>query len=809
MTDLLTSLLQRLRVWVLAEPGGGWPAAGTLRTPWRASRSWDRPRDRMGSEVASTADIQLSALRVMLLASVVLAGVVGLHSAVMALLRGKPWAVVIVVVVLSLLGAAIRQARRNSQGGAILLLCAVYAASLAITISTGQQPELSRLGYVLSYTTPLVAGLLINWRLALALMALNSLLFVLAVTGYQAPQLPQQDVRLPQSLFYVHAALFMFFNLCLPLAVFRLVDGMGKIQHRLRSSRELSEQVFQAGSAPTLVCGPANEVLRANKPFLLLCGLDDEQALHGLPLTELLSAPDGEPRAWRPEAGLRWCLRAGAGPREVELRSAHSIGRRLRAYGFDDVTELRRMQAHLAESVLREARATWHDPLTGLPNRGRCIQQLDALCAQGLAGPAVALLTLRISNLRQLNARYGVSACDELLQAFVRDLLAGLPAGTEVARVRGSVIALQIRACEDGDEMLVQMRRLCASLPTQAMAAAQPVVLDLVFGLVAVREQLTRQPGHIDGAELLRCCELALDMGQDPRWRQEFNGFGVFDATTARAVERGMAIEAELPQALSQGQLHLLYQPKLRPDGSLLGFEALVRWTSPALGAVSPVEFIPVAEACGLVGGITDWVVEAACAQLGRWRAGASAAAPYHVAVNLSAHDLERSDLFDMLTGALARHGVTASQLELEVTESALTRQPARALQQLQRLHEAGFTIAIDDFGTGYSSLAKLVDLPIDVLKIDRSFLRQLPGDLRRERVVRSVVSLAHSLKLRVVAEGVESGQQLAFLQALGVHGLQGYLFGRPELPGHWQDLMRHGRMPGPATTETASVTPP
>nr|WP_316642283.1 GGDEF domain-containing phosphodiesterase [uncultured Roseateles sp.] len=813
MTELLTSLLLRLRVWVLAEPGGGSgrPAAGDLRSPWRASRSWDRPRDRLGRGVASTADIQLSALRVMLLASVVLAAVVGLHSAVMAVLRGKPWAVVIVVVVLGLLGAAIRQARRNSHAGAILLLGAVYAAALAITVSTGQQPELSRLGYVLSYTTPLVAGLLINWRLALALMVLNSVCFALAVSGYQAPQLPQQDVRLPQSLFYVHAALFMFFNLCLPLAVFRLVDGMRSIQHRLRGSRELSEQVFQAGSAPTLVCGPANEVLRANQPFLQLCGLDEETALHGLPLSELLTAPDGEPRAWRPEAGLRWCLQAGAGPREVELRSAHSIGRRLRAYGFDDVTELRRMQAHLAESVLREARATWHDPLTGLPNRSRCIQQLDALCAQGTAGPAVALLTLRIANLRQLNARYGVSACDELLQRFVRDLRVALPAAAEVARVRGSVIALQLPTGSDADETLAQMRRLCASLPVQAMAATQPVVLDLVFGLVAVRELLTRRPGAVDGAELLRCCELALDMGQDPRWRQEFNGFGVFDATTARAVERGMAIEAELPQALSDGQLHLLYQPKLRPDGSLLGFEALVRWISPALSAVSPVEFIPVAEACGLVGGITDWVVEAACAQMGRWRAEAGTAAPdrpYHVAVNLSAHDLERGDLFDMLSAALARHGVTASQLELEVTESALTRQPALALQQLQRLHEAGFTIAIDDFGTGYSSLAKLVDLPIDVLKIDRSFLRQLPGDLRRERVVRSVVSLAHSLHLRVVAEGVESGQQLVFLQALGVHGLQGYLFGRPELPGHWRELMRLGRMPGPVIAETAQLTP-
>jgi EAL domain-containing protein (putative c-di-GMP-specific phosphodiesterase class I) len=312
---------------------------------------------------------------------------------------------------------------------------------------------------------------------------------------------------------------------------------------------------------------------------------------------------------------------------------------------------------------------------------------------------------------------------------------------------------------------------------------------------LSVRDLLADQ-GDADGAELLRCSELALDMAQDPRWREEVDGLMVFNAETARSVARGMAIEAELPQALGRRQLHLLYQPKLSPDGGLLGFEALVRWNSPALGAVSPVEFIPVAEACGLVGGITDWVIEAACEQLAAWRRDlGEAAGACHVAVNLSARDLERATLFDTLMGSLARHGVRPAQLELEVTESALARQPAQALQQLQRLHEAGFRIAIDDFGTGYSSLAKLVDLPINVLKIDRSFLRQLPGDARRERVVRSMVSLAHSLKLRVVAEGVETGPQALFLQALGVQGLQGYLYGRPQAAGHWQGLIRSGRL--------------
>jgi diguanylate cyclase (GGDEF)-like protein len=785
MISVPSTAIRRWRAWILAEPATGTPDA---------------------------ADIQLSALRVVLLACLVLACIVGVHSVVMALLLGRPWAVLIVVGVVVLLGAAILRAQRDSPAGALLLLLAVYATGLGITVSTGSQPELSRLGYVISYMTPLVAGLLLNWRLALGLMLLNCLCFALAISGYQAPQLPQQQVRLPYSLVYVHATLFMFFNLCLPLAVFRMVAGMRQTQDRLRSSRELSEQVFQAASAPTLVCGPGDEVLRANRPLLALCGLSEEQ-MRGRALASLFAAPAGEvPRAWRSEPGLRWRLVVGDRPAEdaceVQMRSVRDISRSLRAYSFEDVTELRRAQADLAASMRREAWATWYDTLTGLPNRARCIQQLDGLCGEGTGATAHALLTLRISNLRQLNARYGVPAGDELLQSFVRRLLALLPAGAAAARVRGSVIAVLLPG-GDGDEarLLAAARQLRAALPVHAEAARQAVLLDLAFGLVSVRDLLARQPAA-DGAELLRCGELALDMAQDPRWREAADGLMLFNDDTARSVARGMAIEAELPQALERGQLHLLYQPKLRPDGCLLGFEALVRWSSPTLGEIPPVEFIPVAEACGLVGGITDWVISAACEQLSRWRQElGEVAVACHVAINLSAHDLERAGLFDLLMKLLVRHGVRPAQLELEVTESALARQPAQALQQLQRLHEAGFRIAIDDFGTGYSSLAKLVDLPIDVLKIDRSFLRQLPGDARRERVVRSMVSLAHSLKLQIVAEGVETGAQALFLQALGVQGVQGFLYGRPERPAHWHALITQGRLPAWAAGKPAPET--
>jgi diguanylate cyclase (GGDEF)-like protein len=642
--------LSRLRAWVLAEDGA-------RRDP----------------------DIQLSALRVILLASQVLTALVGGHVIVMAWIERKPLSLVIVVAVLLLLALALRHARRNRVGGAMFLLAAVWAASLAIICTTGSLPELSRLGYVLLYASPMVAGLLLSWRLALLLMASNVLPFGLAMSGYQAPQLPAELVSLPHSLQYVHATLFVFFNVCLPLAVFRVVNGA----HQARSQ--------------------------------------------------------------------------------------------------------------LQASVRRESFATWHDALTGLPNRARCIQLLDQALVQDSQRHWL-LLGVRIANLRQLNARYGVAVGDALLREFVRVLQGQLqahePARAWSARVRGSVLMLWLPqpASTTQTEALARLEALAAALPRQLCLQQQSIALELTLGALRPQELPTSQQ---QGAELLRCCELALDMAQDPR-RREDGALLLYSAATAQALARSMSLEAELPRALAQDQLRLVYQPKFSPQGHWLGFEALLRWHSPVLGEVSPAEFIPVAEDCGLVCRLSDWVVQAACRQLAEWRSHGLTLRP--VAVNLSARDLERCDLDDMLQQSLVRHGLSPALLELELTESALARHPAQALAQLWRLHEAGFSVAIDDFGTGYSSLARLVELPIDVLKIDRRFLHQLPGDARRERVLRSMVSMAHSLGLKLVAEGVETPGQRRLLQALGVQGLQGWLLGRPEPAAHWTALLVQGR---------------
>lgn len=777
MRERLSLRLHRLRLWLL---NGDEPAAA-LR------------------DAGSTASDPLrgSVLRVLLLASVALAAVVGLHSAVMGVLLQRWLSVPIVIVIVAVLAMAARWAGRQPRRGAMALVLAVYLASVSMLVTTGWSPDLAGLGYVFAYAAPMIAALLIGQRLALSLMLLNSLGFVLAAQGFVWPQLPQQWVRLPDSPLYLHASVFAFFNLALPLAAFRLSSGMRARQARLARSLGETEDVLQAFGAPILVCDEQDRIVRANGTMLAVLGVHNEAALRGRALASVLQAradaPAAMPAGWREALGRRWRLGEGPQARAIALRAARRTAGGQWVYSFEDQTRLLSVQSDLAEALRRERGARRLDVVTGLPNRARCVRLIDRLQRRETPQRLRGLLTVRINNLRQINARFGVDGGDEALRGLARLLQERLPMRCFLARVRASVLAVVLPPLHDADVVLEVAQSLRRSLEAQQIWIGEQLVqLDLGWGLVVVPGEAGSEAGAPDGAECLRRSELVLDLAGDARWRTRFDGLGVFDAETAARIDRQLAVEAALPHALAHQELHLLYQPKVGVDGQLLGFEALARWRCRELGPISPLDFIPAAEACGLITSLTDWALETACAQLARWHAQGNR--QLSMAVNLSVRDLEREGLCERVLATVRRHGLPPAALQLELTESALAQHEDAALLQLYRLRAAGFKVAVDDFGTGYSSLGKLVDLPLDVLKIDRSFLNGCPGDTRRERVVRSIVMLAHGLKIDVVAEGVEQQAQAEFLASLGVQVLQGFLYGRPEEPGHWHTWLERSR---------------
>jgi EAL domain-containing protein (putative c-di-GMP-specific phosphodiesterase class I) len=256
------------------------------------------------------------------------------------------------------------------------------------------------------------------------------------------------------------------------------------------------------------------------------------------------------------------------------------------------------------------------------------------------------------------------------------------------------------------------------------------------------------------------------------------NGFKRYAATMSSEASGRVALEASLRRALERRELELHYQPVVRlSDRRVLGAEALLRWRHPERGLVPPAEFIPLAEATGLIVPIGEWVVAEACREAARWQARL----PVSIGVNLSARQFRSDALAETIRAALCASGLDGARLVLEITETLLMENPEASRRLLEPLKQSGVRVVLDDFGTGYSSLAYLRHFPLDALKIDRSFIRDIPADPEDATIVKAVIALAHELRLGVTAEGVETQEQLDFLLAHGCDNAQGYFFARPE----------------------------
>ena len=466
-------------------------------------------------------------------------------------------------------------------------------------------------------------------------------------------------------------------------------------------------------------------------------------------------------------------------PEWLNITAIHDRQGHLQQYVclFTDISEHKQ-----AEEKLRYQ--AYHDPLTDLPNRLMYTEHLDMALPQAQRREQMCgVMMLDLDHFKNVNDTFGHECGDKLLILVAQRLRECIRKEDTLARMGGDEFTFLLSLVDDIKDVARVAEKILASF-------AHPVTIDGkdLFITPSIGISLFPSDGK-DAETLLKNADAAM-------YRAKEGGRNAYQFYTAdmnaQAQER-MSLENDLRRALENGELEMYYQPKVAAkDGRIVAAEALIRWHHPTRGFVSPGEFIPLAEEDGLILPIGEWLLNEVCRQIRRWR-DAGLTVPC-IAVNLSGRQFQRQNLPDLLAQAIADAGIEPGDLELELTEGTIMSNAESNIEMLVLLKRMGMSLAIDDFGTGYSSLSYLKRFPVDVLKIDYSFVRDIVTDGNSAELVRSVIGMAHGLKLEVVAEGVETPEQLAFLRQHGCDLIQGFLFSKAVPADAFATLVREDR---------------
>ena len=424
------------------------------------------------------------------------------------------------------------------------------------------------------------------------------------------------------------------------------------------------------------------------------------------------------------------------------------------------------IEANQAQKRIRHL--AYNDLLTGLPNRALFMEQLGQRVEQArLAGESVAVLFLDLDRFKNVNDTLGHDVGDRLLVAVAQRVRRSVRNADCVARLGGDEFTVVLADVSTPNAVIAAAQNICRALSTPFQIDGHDIFVTTSVGISMYPHDAT------DVGTLLKHADTAMY-----RAKRSNNGFQFFEAAMEHSISERVRMESDLRRAIERGELDVFYQPQARVEtGEIIGAEALVRWRHPTHGMVSPAEFIPLAEETGLINQVGEWVLRTACAQLQRW---VQSGLQMRVAVNLSVKQLLQKNFTQTVEEVLNDTGLAPSLLELEITESTLMENAQHTLEALYRLRGLGVRLVIDDFGTGYSSLSYLKRFPVDIIKIDRSFVRDVPYDADDAAIVTGIIALAHSLRLDVVAEGVETESQLRFLREQSCDLLQGYYLGKP-----------------------------
>jgi diguanylate cyclase (GGDEF)-like protein/PAS domain S-box-containing protein len=628
-------------------------------------------------------------------------------------------------------------------------------------------------------------------------------ILTLLVLGAPATTATVTQLHKAQPLLFIIDAVPLILGVCVAaVGVFRerAAQVQAAIEHDLAARQEAEaarrrlesrfRAIFDHAAIGIVLLDGDGYFCESNLAFQTLVGYSREELIH-LRASEL-SPPEDAALTREPIRELRAGLHKSI---SVEKRFIRKDGTILlctltvspmttadNTIGFvgmlQDITERRKLESELAYQA-------WHDLLTGLANRARLVEQTEVALAENESASHIALLYVDLDGFKSVNDSLGHSAGDALLKVVATRLLDATRGSDTVARLGGDEFAVLLPSGESSTDAIVIARRILN-------AVAHPISLDGQEVTVSASIGVAHARADDDAETLLRNADLAMYRAKMAgRARSE-----LFVPEMHAAVHARLALETDLRRALESDQFSLAYQPIIETTtGRIAGVEALLRWTHPTRGAVSPAEFIPVAERIGLIGELGRWTLRTACAQGAQWLASlrgsdaiptwspelvSNEPPPFYLAVNVSSRQLQDDSIIIDVANALAATRFDPRCLVLEITESVIMQDVEGTLARLHDLKALGLRLAVDDFGTGYSSLSYLQRLPIDVMKVDRSFVRGIGASGHSESLVRTVVALGEMLGMSCVAEGVETAAQHEFLTSLGCAYAQGYRYGRP-----------------------------
>ena len=569
-----------------------------------------------------------------------------------------------------------------------------------------------------------------------------------------------------------------------------LIGYLSDITNRIEAERtmRLQSRIFEQSEESIMITDADRRILSVNPAFNQITGYAEEEALGRTPVflrssrhpvefyDQIWTRVDQE-GGWHGEIWTRrksgedfpsWASISLVRNRDGQVSYYFSI--------FTDITERKAAEERIHYLA-------YYDSLTGLPNRALLYKLVDQALVEArrnrLHG---ALLFVDLNRFKPINDSLGHGVGDHLLQLIAERLRVAVRNEDVVARLGGDEFVVALFDIARREHAAIVAQKLIAALDPPFLVGEHELKVGAAIGV-----SVYPRDGN-DTESLLRMADIAMyrakESGQDTYafYSHEMN---------QRALER-LKIESGLRQALENDELLLHYQPKVDiASGRIVGAEALVRWNHPERGLIPPDEFVPIAEESGLIVRLSAWVLEAALCQAQRWHK--SAVPPFKVAVNLSARDFS-PDLADRVRVLLADHAVPPEWIELEITEGMLTHSSEDVIAMMDTLAALGVTLALDDFGTGYSSLSYLKRFPIDTLKIDRSFVTGIPHDGNDCAIAGAIVSMAQRLGHRVIAEGVETREQLEFLGNLGCDEIQGYFFSPPVPADKFEAMVRAGK---------------